>query len=576
MYFLFTFLFYIILRRKLHSPRFLFLLFLGAVLLGALAPLMSLLLGGWISVLLLLSGAVALTCLFIYKSKQENEYEEEEIETKLLSSVIENAYTNTTTEEKKESDEANNQENVDLLITELLAKQQPSTDQAAIEKEKDTVEHSIGAANREQEERLTLDDFFKEEKASHSSEQEEKNHLIVEAYNLKDNEDRDSSVEEDVLVFGPDKPEFESMEQDDTREIKEEEMVFLPENRNLLSDTEEEMPVYTFDKEEEEGVYTVPDEAIFLLDDEKEVQIQLDKDGTEEYYINLQDVMQEEIGDIEEKTVEEADTAETLTPDTNADKEIDDFTFTFETEQKADTTPLSDSLQEKMAEDMPKEIVKEDEDIIPAEQYKELIESKHFQEGFIEEDALSLKENNEENKSRESYKEDVSISDVKVNGKTEAPQEAPLFIEEKMPLENERQQETFGREEMKKVQECFAAASAAIENQNYEDALIGLKEALSYSIPFPARLMIAEEYVNVLKEMGLYKHSLEELNKLLSYLDITSEKDEQYERFRIEIVRHIKYIENITDLLRAEGKPNLPWSLIPSPIKADAEQELNA
>jgi hypothetical protein len=353
-------------------------------------------------------------------------------------------------------------------------------------------------------------------------------------------------------------------------------MVFLPENRNLLSDTEEEMPVYTFDKEEEEGVYTVPDEAIFLLDDEKEVQVQLDKDGTEEYYINLQDVMQEEIGDIEEKTVEEADTAETLTPDTNADKEIDDFTFTFETEQKADTTPLSHSLQEKMAEDMPKEIVKEDEDIIPAEQYKELIESKHFQEGFIEEDALSLKENNEENKSRESYKEDVSISDVKVNGKTEAPQEAPLFIEEKMPLENERQQETFGREEMKKVQECFAAASAAIENQNYEDALIGLKEALSYSIPFPARLMIAEEYVNVLKEMGLYKHSLEELNKLLSYLDITSEKDEQYERFRIEIVRHIKYIENITDLLRAEGKPNLPWSLIPSPIKADAEQELNA
>ncbi|MBN6186530.1 hypothetical protein JQN58_05950 [Aneurinibacillus sp. BA2021] len=495
MYFLFTALFYIVLRRKLHSVPFLLFLFGGAILLGALAPLMSMLLGGWMSVLLLLGGAVALSILFMYKSRQLDEYEEvsyqeeEEKEEPSLPSPHKETQHFTSKEEKADTEqEASNQENIDLLLAELLAKQEPATGEQAIGEQATKLELDT---EKEEDGRLTLDDFLKEEPAS-----------AFEASHLEEQEDKVPMDKENVLEFEPDEFMLETVEEDKEKteeKAGEREDVTLPApNDSLLSD-EEELPVYTFENEEDQSVYSTTDEEIFPLEDEaRELSDTAEKD-TELYHSNLEDVIEEEMGD----------------------------------------------------------------------HLRPVAEETHESNDFI------LEESKEENESTESYKEDAFLSDVKMDAEADV-QEEQLLTEEEEELSEELEMiaKTLEREEIEKVQAYVVAASTAIESGNYEEAMMRCREALSYPIPFPARLMITEEYVHVLNEMGLYRHSIDELTKLLPYMDGMSEADK--ERYKTKIIRQIKYIESMTDVLRVEGKPNLPWSLIPLSIQEKAEQKFNA
>ncbi|MGC5326601.1 hypothetical protein [Brevibacillus sp. SYSU BS000544] len=128
------------------------------------------------------------------------------------------------------------------------------------------------------------------------------------------------------------------------------------------------------------------------------------------------------------------------------------------------------------------------------------------------------------------------------------------------------QQLTF--DDMQQVQYHYETAVAALGGKDFQRALPHLKAALDYPIPLGTRYLVTKDYVEMLKHMGLYKKAIQELQQLREQLSNNPENH----HLEMEIMNHIKYIEIVTNLVRLNQKPNLPWYLIPKYIFDEARK----
>jgi hypothetical protein len=126
----------------------------------------------------------------------------------------------------------------------------------------------------------------------------------------------------------------------------------------------------------------------------------------------------------------------------------------------------------------------------------------------------------------------------------------------------------FSPDDLHRVQEHYGIASESLRKGDYYTAYRELRSALSYHPPVTAKTMIVHDLVRVLKEMGLYKESIQELQNLLAELPASANKKQA------EVQRHIQYMEAVVRILGIEQKPNLSWSLLPDDIHSRAEREV--
>ncbi|AMA72110.1 hypothetical protein ACH33_04095 [Aneurinibacillus sp. XH2] len=107
-------------------------------------------------------------------------------------------------------------------------------------------------------------------------------------------------------------------------------------------------------------------------------------------------------------------------------------------------------------------------------------------------------------------------------------------------------------QEMEEVERHFLAAHTELAEGKHENALQSLKKALAYKIPFAARLMIMEDYIKVLHEMGLYGQSIQELQSLLLELEKAELEEEQRSKYEADIMQQIHYFETKLRSLETE------------------------
>jgi hypothetical protein len=357
---------------------------------------------------------------------------------------------------------------------------------------------------------------------------------------------------------------YKAKQQQDLLEEEQENMMYpeeeVRETASLPSAQEHEMAPLVFSKEsEEESDQEQVDRLLARLLSEQtdsrqeEVSVsaivgietedrEMEEAKTDDSLLSLEDIFKDE--DEQKEEIEDGHKEEIK-------EEVPVYHFTGEAEEKerlAEEEVTTASMEEEIYYSNLQEIVEEE-----SEQEK--------QDDFILEISL---EDVEKNEPEETVIDAAEASDIDGNEGSEWEFE----LEEDTP-------KTSMVEDMAKVQQHFLAANAALADKNYEDALFSLKQALDYRMPFAAMLMITEDYIKVLREMGLYKHSIQALQNLLACLETTELDEKQRSRYTLDIINQIRYIETLMDLLRIEGKTNLPWSLIPSSIHEEAEQKAN-
>ncbi|GED13302.1 hypothetical protein TS65_22060 [Aneurinibacillus migulanus] len=307
--------------------------------------------------------------------------------------------------------------------------------------------------------------------------------------------------------------------------IPTDEKLYLPlsKEKEELKNEEEEFPQYIFEEktEQELDIPDMRDEHIYTPEEEENM-----------YYSDLEEVLAEEEG------------------------------------HKDYMIPASNALEEGEKNEAKRTVVKEETasaiskgDSIPEWSFASI------EEDFSE--------------SIHSIEKEFSDIEDETNKHTEeqTPLEWDLIGEEPQQVSEEAQtglnkEINFVPEDIAMVQEYFLKASSALEKNNYEEALINLQQALEYKVPFEARAMLVEDYLFLLKEMGLYKRGISELENLRSYIIEIMPKGERRAKAIEDVSKQICYIQIVTEMLEQEGKPNLPWSLIPHFIIEQAEKRM--
>jgi tetratricopeptide (TPR) repeat protein len=147
--------------------------------------------------------------------------------------------------------------------------------------------------------------------------------------------------------------------------------------------------------------------------------------------------------------------------------------------------------------------------------------------------------------------------------------EEPEAVEEALPGPETPEEAVppFPPADQERVQRHYETATEALRRRDYFTAYRELQQALSCDPPLAAKWLITRDLVLILKEMGLYRESMEALEKLLFELPATAEKK------RTELQRQIAYLQILSRVLEAESKRNLSWSLIPVHIRSRADRE---
>jgi hypothetical protein len=126
---------------------------------------------------------------------------------------------------------------------------------------------------------------------------------------------------------------------------------------------------------------------------------------------------------------------------------------------------------------------------------------------------------------------------------------------------------SFSLTDLERVQQLYDSATQALRRRDFFTAYKQLKQALTCHPPVTAKWMITWDMVSILKEMGLYRECIEELEKLILELPDSAEKK------RSELKQHIAFLQILSRVLETESKQNLSWSQIPAHIRSRADQE---
>ncbi|MED0671968.1 hypothetical protein P4S95_17455 [Aneurinibacillus aneurinilyticus] len=520
-YFLLTLLFYIVLRKKIQAIKSIFIFFVGSIVVGSIAPLAFLLFGNGIGFSFIAGSTIALCVgFFAYKQKKNVLLHEQEESAEDEGEIGQEEIAKpslVTVDAKRHSEQAN------VLSPAASHTEEPDT-QAEVDRLLAELLHH-DTASLEQEKPI---------EGSKVSQENKQDSLAAENEPLKLNDifKEEPSYES---IDSPTKIDPQMQDGEKTLPSPKAEMEKIPTDENLylplskeneeLKSGEEELPQYIFEEktEQESNIPDMRDEHIYTPKMEENL-----------YYTDLEAVLAEEEG------------------------------------HKDYTIPASNTLEEG------------EENEVKDTMMKEETSSGTSKANSIPEWSFAGMEENFSEFVNSTEKEFSDTGD-QTNKQTEeqAALEWNLLDEDEEPQHVSEEAQTglnkevnFIPEDIAIVQEYFLKASSALEKSNYEEALINLQQALDYKVPFEARAMLVEDYLFLLKEMGLYKRGISELEKLRSYIVEIMPEGERRAKAIEDVSKQICYIQIVTEMLEQEGKPNLPWSLIPHFIIEQAEKSM--